>query len=177
MELCLEFAGHGIVDGAGNQYSAYRGLRFESGSNVHAVAIEVIAIDDEVAKMQADAEDDPVALGPGEVGLGDGLLELDRGAERVHGATEGRERAVARQLDEAATVTGKRGLEQLATIGLEARERAALVATHLPRIPNHVGGQNRCKSPLLAYQWFSPVRGPERRGAARLGQRAAGCMS
>ena len=57
-----------------------QGFCFQPRSNVHAVAVEVGTIDDQVAKVEADAEDDSDIFGVAMIGLGHSLLELDRRA-------------------------------------------------------------------------------------------------
>ena len=71
-------------------------FRFQPRRNIHAIAIEIVAIDDQVAEMQADAEYDGRVLGLVPVGFDHGLLELDGRAKRIHGAGKLGQGAVAR---------------------------------------------------------------------------------
>ena len=59
--------------------------------------------------MQADAEHDGGVLRLIPIGFRHRLLELDGGAERIHGAGELGQRAVARQLDQPAAMAGQIG--------------------------------------------------------------------
>ncbi len=75
--------------------------------------------------------------------LGHRLLHLDRAAHRVDDAGELDQHAVAGGLDDAAAVLGDLRIEELAAQRLEAFERAFLVRPHQPRIPRHIGGEDR----------------------------------
>ena len=64
-------------------------------------------------------------------------------AQRVDDAGELDQEAVAGGLDDAALVLGDLRIEELAAQLLEAFERALLVCPHQPRIPRHIGGEDR----------------------------------
>ncbi len=66
--------------------------------DVDTVAVEVVTVDDQIAQVQSDAEDDGRVFGLVPVGLGHGLLEFDNRAEGVYCARELEQRAVAGQL-------------------------------------------------------------------------------
>ena len=61
--------------------------------------------------MQSDPVDDGRFLGLVPVDLGHGLLELDGRAQGIDGAGKLYQGTIARQLDQAATVPGKRRLQ------------------------------------------------------------------
>jgi hypothetical protein len=66
-------------------------------------------------------------------------LHLERSLDRVDGAAELQEEAVAEQLDDPAGMRGDDRLDDgLAPVG-EGLERAVFVAAHHPRIAGHVG--------------------------------------
>ena len=96
VERGLEPARDRVVHVTRDHDAAGRRFRLQPGRDVHAVAVEIVAIDDQVAEMQADPEHDGGVLGLVPVGLGHGLLELDGRAQRIHGAGELGQRAVAR---------------------------------------------------------------------------------
>ena len=77
------------------------------------------------------------------VPLGHRLLHLDRAAHRVDDAGKFHQQAVAGGLDDAAVVLGDLRIEELAAQRFEAFERAFLVRPHQPRIPRHIGGEDR----------------------------------
>ena len=69
------------MHGAG-YHDATRGrFGFEAGGYIDAIAVEVLTLDDQVAQMQANAEDQALRLGS--VGLAHRLLELDGGGFKL----------------------------------------------------------------------------------------------
>ena len=104
---------------------------------------KIVTVDDEVAEMQTDAEDDAAVLGLVAVCLKHRLLELDGGPQGVNGAGELGEGTVAGEFDKAATVARKGGFEALGAVGLQSREGAALVAAHHAGVSDRVGDKDR----------------------------------
>ena len=146
------------MHGARNHDAARRRFRLQPRRDVHAIAVEIVAIDDQVAEVQADAEHDGGVLGLVPVGLGHGLLELDGGAQRIDGAGELDQRAVAGQLDQPAAMAGQHRLEPLLAMLPQPRKRAALIPAHQPRVAHDIRRKDRRQSPYnpLAGQRASP---------------------
>ena len=63
IERGFEPASHCLMNSARDHDAAGRRLRLQPCGHVHAVAVEVVAFDDQVAEVQADAEDDAVSSG------------------------------------------------------------------------------------------------------------------
>ena len=80
IELHLDPLAHEVTHRSRDHDAAWRRLGLQPRRHVHAIAIEILAIDDQVAQVQADAEDDGCVHGLVPVGLGHCLLELDGGA-------------------------------------------------------------------------------------------------
>ena len=100
------------------------------------------------------------------VPLGHRLLHRDRAAHRIDEAGKFDQQAVAGGLDDAAIVLGNLRIEKLATQRFEAFERAFLVRPHQPRIPRHIGSEDRGETAGLAHV-ASPAakRRPERKSS------------
>jgi hypothetical protein len=79
--------------------AACRSFRLQARRYVDAVAIKVVAVDDQVAQVQADPEHNAHVLGLVAIGLGHGLLEFYGGAERIDRTWELDQGTVAGQLD------------------------------------------------------------------------------
>ena len=80
---------------------------FQPRGDVDAVAHQVaVALLDDVAEMNADAEDDAAILGHAGVALDHGVLNFDRAAHGVDDAAELDDRAVAGALDDAPVMHG-----------------------------------------------------------------------
>jgi hypothetical protein len=75
--------------------------------------------------------------------LGHRQLHRDRAAHRIDDAGKFHQHAVAGGLDDAALVLGDLRVEEVAAQRLEAFERAFFVRPHQPRIPRHIGGEDR----------------------------------
>jgi hypothetical protein len=113
---------------------------------VHAIAIEIVTVDDQVAKMQADAEHDGDVLGLFPVGLGHGLLKFDGGVKCIHSAWKLDQRTVARQLDQPAAVPSQCRLQALGAMALEPGQSAVLVPAHEARVASDIRRQNSRQS-------------------------------
>jgi hypothetical protein len=133
--------------------------RLQAGGDVDAVAEDVVAVDDDVADVDADAEDDAPSLRHRSVAARHAALDRERAADCVDDAPELDEHAVARRLDDAAAVTGDRGVDELAAVRLQRRQGADLVDAHQAAIADDVRRQNRRQPALdaLPLHGFSGV--------------------
>jgi hypothetical protein len=130
----------------------------EPRRDVDAVAINVAVLDHHVAKIDADAEFDPLPLGDVGVALRHGVLHVDRAAHRFDRACELGEHAVARGLDQAPLVLGDFRLDQFAPVGGKPRERTLLVGADEPRITRDIRCENGGKPTL--HGWLLLREGP-----------------
>jgi hypothetical protein len=121
-----------IVDCVGDEHPAGIGERFDPCGDVDAVAIEVVALDDHVAEIDADAQFDAVVRPDTRVPLGHRQLHFDRAAHRVDDAGKFHQQAVAGGLYDAAVVFGDLQIKEIAAQRLEAFVRAFLVRPHQP---------------------------------------------
>ena len=148
--LELDFAGIGEgdadlaadlgMDDVRDENAAMRRLAFEAGRDVDAVAENVVALDDDVAEIDADAELDG-RLGR-EVALAHRPLDGDGAFDRIDDAAEFDQRAVAHHLDDAAVPRGDGRVERLAPDLPERGDRAGLVGAHHRGIAGNVGGED-----------------------------------
>ena len=154
---------HLVVDCIGDEHSAGIGQGFDPRGDVDAVAIEVVALDDHIAEIDADAQFDAAVRSGAGVALRHRLLHLDRAAHRIDDAGKFHQQPVAGGLDDAAAVFGDFRIEKLAAQRLEAFERAFLVRPHQPRIPGHISGEDCGETTGLAHV-SSPIarRRPDR---------------
>ena len=131
-----------FVRRAGERDAAGLGQRLQAGGDVDAVAVDVVAVDDDVAQVDAYAEVHPFVIGQARVALGHHPLHLDGTGDRVDDAREFQQQAVAGGLDDAAAVGLDDGVGGGAVV-LEARQRAGLVEPHQPAVAGDVGGDDR----------------------------------
>ena len=120
----------------------------EPRRHVDAVAIEIVAIDDDVAEIDADAElDVPVFGNPG-IALRHAALDFDGTARRIEDAAELDQKAVAHHLEDAPAMLGDGGIEELAAMLPKRAERSLFVGLHEAAVAHHVGGQDRRQSAM-----------------------------
>src|SRR5262249_29865567 len=121
----------------------------------------------DVAQVKTDPKHDGLVVGLVAICLDHCLLEVYRRGERVHGADELNQAAVALEPDHS-TATARGGwCEPLVQMFEKPRNRAALVSAHQARRSNCVCKKDRSQFALLTRQWRSLRIGTESVG--RLG--------
>ena len=132
LEADVDAIADALVDDRGDADAAWFGERFKPRGDVDAVAVEVVALHDHVAEIDADAQHDRR--------LGGALIRcvLRRALHRqgaVHGiddACEFDDGAIADQLHDPAFVGGDRRVEDGFPMPLQGGERARFVGRHHP---------------------------------------------
>ena len=150
---------HMFVHGIGDEHPAGIGQGLDPRGDIDAVAIEVVALDDHVAEIDADAQLDAVVRRDTRVLLRHCLLHRDRAAHRVDDAGKFHQHAVAGGVDDAALMLGDFRIEEFAAQRLEALEGTLLVRSHQPRVARHIGGEDRRQpalDPLAAHLRLTP---------------------
>ena len=127
---------HAVGDDARDAKPAGFGQLFKPRGDVYAVAVEIIAIHQHVAEVDADARDD--ALMPGH-------LDRDGAAHRVQDTGELQQRAVADQLEDAPTMSGDRGVEGLGPETLQRGQRPGLVLRDHAGLSHDISREDRRK--------------------------------
>jgi hypothetical protein len=122
-----------IVNRIGDEHPAGIGERFDPGSDVDAVAIEVVALDDHVAEIDADAQLDTAVSPDAGVALGHRLLHCDRAADRIDDAGKLYQQPVTGGLDDPALVLRGFELDQLPEATRVALAAACRVAAKRER--------------------------------------------
>ena len=147
-----------VVGGAGDGDAARLGQRLHAVGDVDAVAVDVVALDDDVAEIDADAEIEPLLGRHGGVALRLLLLHLDGAAHGVDDAGELDQQAVAHGLDQPPVMGGDLRLEDLLQVGLEAGARALLVDLAQAAIADDIGDQDGGEPTLHAWHQQSPTQ-------------------
>ena len=106
------------------------GQSFQARRDIDAVAKDVVAVNDDVANIDADAKVESLIGGNAFVALGHPALHVDGAAHRIDHAREFQQQAVTGRLDDAAVVFGDLGVDELPPVGFQRRQRAAVV--HAP---------------------------------------------
>src|SRR5262249_27738987 len=149
-----------IEDCLGDAYAAWLGERLKPSRNIHAVAKDIIGLDNYVADVDADPKSDAPVLHIVGSKVVDAGLELHSSSNRFDRARKLCQEPVAGVLDNAAAVFGNcRG----DSVGHERRQfgmRSLFVIVHEPRVASDVGGQYR-RQPALDPDWPLLHHGPQ----------------
>src|SRR5690348_8891068 len=137
-----------FVDDRGDANAAGLGDRFKARGDVHAIAVNVIALDDHIAQIDANAENNLLLAF-----IPQFARPLDRkcAVDGIDYASELNDGAIANQLDDAALVGGDRRLKDRLPVLLQGSERARLVGRHQSGIADDVGREDGCQFPVDAF--------------------------
>jgi hypothetical protein len=116
--------------------------------HIHAVAVDVAAVDDDIADIDPNTELDPLVLRRVGIAPKHAALYLDGTAQRIDHARELSQHAVAGSLDDPSLVFLDLGIEQRMAVSLQLGKRALFVGARQPAIASNVGRQN-CRKPTL----------------------------
>jgi hypothetical protein len=108
----LDLASNLPIGIIGHADPARFGDAFKAGSNIDAVAEDIIIIKNDVTDMNADAEFDPLILRHGGILLGHAALDFNRIAHRIDGAGKLDQHSVARSLDEVTAMRRDCGVDK-----------------------------------------------------------------
>jgi len=141
-EVRLDPAAHMVVGRAGETDPA--GLRdtLQPRGDIDAIAQNILAVDQNVAEIDADAIEDALCLGNARVALDHLLLNGDRAFDRSDHGRKLQQHAVTHRLDEPPAEVPHDRRRSLAMLAHRAR-RAGLVLAHEAGIADDVGGQDR----------------------------------
>ena len=125
---------------------------FQPGGDIDAVAHQVaVALFDDVAQMNADAELDAAFCRHARVALDHGGLHFDRAAHRVDHAAKLDDPAIAGALHHASMMNGNGRIDQVAAQRPQTRERAVFIRPGEPAVADHVGDKDRRNFAGLAH--------------------------
>jgi hypothetical protein len=135
----LELAAHLLLHEVRHANATGIGQLLQACCDVHAVAEDVVAVNDDVANVYADAERDAVL--PRDVGVvrSHRGLDADDAAHGINYARELQQQPVARRLDDAPAVLADFRVDHRAPQRLQGSQRTALIAAHKPRVARNVG--------------------------------------
>ena len=130
-----------IMRGAGNTNAAGFGKGFESCGDIHAVAVDVVAVNDYVTDVDPDAKQDAPVFGHIGAMFGDSALYVERTFDRVDDAGELDERAIAHQFDDAASKFSNGWVHQVRPQSFERSQSPSLILAHEAAVSNYICGQ------------------------------------
>ena len=136
----IELVAHLVPDDPADADPARLGQGFQTRRDVHAVAVDVVLVDDDVAEVQPDAILDAPLRRHLDIALGHSALDLDSTAHGIDDAGEFDQDAVAGELDGAPAMLLDLRIDQLAPMALQRGERAFLVNPHQARVTGDIPG-------------------------------------
>src|SRR5215831_10285455 len=138
----LQLTLHLFLHPARDADPARLGQCFQACGYVYAVAPEVITMYDQLAKIYAHAELNPLFEVHFGVALEHAALNFDSAAHRVHDAGELSENPVPYDPNDPPVMFLNRGLDQTAPVCLPLGERPLIICAHKPAVPSHISSQN-----------------------------------
>ena len=117
-----EFVAHRVPHGAGDANAPWRSHRFQSRRDVHAVAVDIITVTDDIADVDAYAEFYPLVERHRLIPFGHASLHVHGAPHRVDGTGEFHQHPVARGLDQAPTVADESRIRHILEVGLQGVE-------------------------------------------------------
>ena len=156
----LELVADLVADGRRTGDAAGRGEPLQPHRQVHAVAVEVVAVDDDVAEVDAHAKLEMPVLRHACVALGHAALDLDGTARGVEHAAELDQEPVAHHLEDAPAVPGDDRIEELAAMLAQAAQRLLFVGLHEAAVADNVGSQDRREPPFNKLLRHAALRSP-----------------
>src|SRR5262249_37671354 len=142
LERKIELIAHLIAHDAADADPAWLRQSLQTRSDIDAVAVNILVVDDDVTDVETDAKLDTLFRRDLGVALGDLPLDVDRAAYRIDDARKLDEDAVARGLDDAPAVLRDFWIDDRASVALECGQRAFLIHAHQPRIACNIPGEN-----------------------------------
>ena len=162
-----DLARHMVVGRARDGDPARLGQRLDARGDVHPVAVDVVFLDDDVAHIDADADEDARRLGEPLVAARQFGLHVERMADGVDRAGNSTSVPSPVVLTMRPPYCAILGCSSSALQRPDARERPRLVGLHQSRVADDVGGHDGGKAALGA--GFGHSGGPARRSASTNG--------
>jgi len=141
-KVCIDPAAHLIVGGAGDANAPGFRNALQPRGEIDAVSENILAVDQHVAEVDADAVENAPRLGNVGVTLGHLLLNRDCALDRRDDGRKLQQQAVAHRLDEPPAESANDRPRRLAMLTHGPR-RAGFVLAHEPGVAHHVGGEDR----------------------------------
>ncbi len=116
--------------------------RLKPCRDVDAVTVDIIALDDDVAEVDADAQLDAAGFGGFRIRGGQGALDGGGALDGIDHAGKLNERAIAHELDDPAMEFFDRRIDHIPAADFEECQGAGFVLAHEAAIANHIGDKD-----------------------------------
>jgi hypothetical protein len=146
-EIEIELVFDLVVDRLRDADGAGLRERLEPGGDVDAIAKDVVAVDDDVAEIDTNAQFEPALGRERVVDRSRGPLHLDSAVQRVDDARKIRQQAVSCGTDDPPATRRNQRVDSAAQLA-ERSMRAGLIFAHQPAETDHIGMQNGGELPF-----------------------------
>jgi hypothetical protein len=108
------------------------GALLQTRGDIHAITMNVVAIDDDIAQIDADAQHQLLRRRDMGIAFGHALLDFQRTLGGFDNAGKFQQQPIAHGLDDTPATGRDRRVDQLSPMGAQCCKRAGLVNTHEP---------------------------------------------
>ena len=143
VEGVIESVAHLIAHDPADADPAGLGQGLQACRDIHPIAEDVVLLSDHVAEIDADAEPYPQLLGHLTLAVDHPALDLHSASHGVHHTGKFGQQPVAGVLYGTPPVFPDLWLDQIPEMRFLAFVRPLLIRPHKPRIPCHIGGEDR----------------------------------
>src|SRR5690348_6113903 len=119
----------------------------QAGRDIDGIAEEIVALHDDVADVQPDAETHLHTGGPISVLLCHGVLHRDSTLHGIDGADEIGDEAIASRVEDPTAMRGDQAVDD-GSVTVESAERADLISLHESAVAFDIGCEDRGELPF-----------------------------
>ena len=141
---------HLIIGRSGDRNAARFRERLYPVGNIDAVAVNILALDDDVPEIDTNAKNQTLFPWSSSIALSLFALHLDRTTQCGDHALELDQQAVTHGLDQPSIILGDLWLEDLVQVILKTGARSLLVDLAQMAVTDDISNQNGCKTALHA---------------------------
>ena len=122
-----------------NQNAPRIGQSFQPGCEIHTIAIDILAIDDEVAEIDANAEIKTFFTRQLCIVFLERELNIDRASDGIHNARELNQGSIAHKFDQPAIMSSDSWVDVVGPHGLQPIKGIRLIILHKAAIADDIG--------------------------------------
>ena len=115
---------------------------FQPRRDIDSIAEEIVALNHDVAHVNADAEPHLLSGRYSRILFGDGFLHRDGALHRIHCAREVSDETISRRVENSATMRGDQAIGDSPVLG-QGPKRRDLISPHHAAVALHISGKDR----------------------------------
>jgi hypothetical protein len=134
------------------------GETFQPSRDIHAVTEDVVVLHNDVALVNADSKLDAIVARYSGISLTHRVLPLGRTAQCIDNTGKFDQQAIASRFDDASTTFADLRIDHVGADRTYPAKSTFLVRPNQPRIPRHIGGEDRGETPGRSHLSGKPMR-------------------